>query len=57
MKTLVKEFIKVCDIYQTNKIDQSKPGGLLHPLPIPEKIWSDIAMDFVEVFQNPRENQ
>lgn len=48
MKNQVKEWVKNCDTCQRNKHESISPPGLLQPLPIPEQIWKDISMDFVE---------
>ncbi|GJZ17305.1 retrotransposable element Tf2 [Tanacetum coccineum] len=45
---LVKQAVKECDVCQREKPDISAYLGLLQPLPIPEKIWSSISMDFIE---------
>lgn len=42
----VKEYVKSCDICQRSKHANTKETGLLHPLPIPEERFQDIAMDF-----------
>lgn len=43
----ITKFIKECLICQQAKHDHSRPAGLLQPLPIPNQIWEDIAMDFI----------
>jgi hypothetical protein len=48
MRKDIKKFIRECDIFQQNKHDNLYPAGLLQPLPIPSRVWTDISMDFVE---------
>lgn len=43
----VKNYVTTCDICSRSKIPRHRPYGLLHPLPIPEKPWSSISMDFI----------
>ncbi|GJX82418.1 ty3-gypsy retrotransposon protein [Tanacetum coccineum] len=45
---MVKQFIRECDICQRQKPDLAAYPGYLQPLPIPEKIWCSISMDFIE---------
>ena len=48
MKKDVKDHIRDCEICQRIKVETSKSGGLLQPLPIPHRPWTDISMDFVD---------
>ncbi|XP_028758775.1 uncharacterized protein LOC114717745 [Neltuma alba] len=47
MKSDIRDFIKQCLICQQAKGLQLHPAGLLSPLPIPDQVWDDIAMDFI----------
>ena len=40
-------WIQVCPPCQRNKGRRTLQGGLLEPLPIPERRWSDISLDFI----------
>ena len=48
MRRTVKEFLQHCDICQRYKVDNMRPAGLLQPLPIPQQMWTDVSMDFIE---------
>ncbi|XP_035549739.1 uncharacterized protein LOC118349426 [Juglans regia] len=48
LKIEVKKFICECEVCQRNKSENILPAGLLQPLPIPQQIWTDVSMDFVE---------
>ena len=47
METEVREYIEACSVCTQNKTSSRARMGLLHPLPIPSRPWSDIAIDFV----------
>lgn len=47
MKNDIKQFVQNCSIYQQAKSVNTLPAGLLQPLPIPNEVWEDIAMDFI----------
>lgn len=47
MHASVKQFIKHCDCCQRNKTDNQQSHGLLVPMPIPDRNWESISMDFI----------
>lgn len=47
MLTDVTNFITNCTACQTSKSPHQAPACLLQPLPIPQRPWSHIAIDFV----------
>ena len=43
-----KRFVEQCVICARNKPNRHRPYGLLQPLPIPDRPWHSISMDFIE---------
>ncbi|XP_034899932.1 uncharacterized protein [Populus alba] len=48
MRGTIKEFLRSCDVCQLYKTYSMRPAGLLRPLSIPDRVWTDISMDFIE---------
>lgn len=44
----VHEFVSACTICQQAKPDRTKLPGLLQPLPVPDRAWKVISLDFIE---------
>ncbi|KAE8703426.1 hypothetical protein F3Y22_tig00110469pilonHSYRG00022 [Hibiscus syriacus] len=44
----VEAYVKTCLVCQQDKIEQRRPTGLLQPLPIPERPWESLSMDFID---------
>ncbi|KAL5803455.1 hypothetical protein ACOSQ4_031760 [Xanthoceras sorbifolium] len=44
----LKELIRNCDVCQRCKHETLQLAGLLQPLPILHRIWTDISMNFME---------
>ena len=43
----IESYSKICSICTTSKDANSKPTGLLHSLPIPDRPWQSIGLDFM----------
>ena len=43
----VRSYCQQCPTCARFKVQPVKPGGLLHPLPIPSQPWEDISIDLV----------
>jgi hypothetical protein len=46
----IAKYVRACILCQRNKASNSKPAGLLQPLPVPDDRWSEVTMDFITGF-------
>ena len=44
----IQAYLRSCGVCQACKYDTAASPGLLQPLPIPEGVWIDISMDFID---------
>lgn len=47
VSTDTREFVAACSLCARGKASHQPPAGPLHPLPVPHRPWSHIAVDFV----------
>ena len=47
LRTDVEQYVKQCDACQRNKVSNQKKSGLLQPLPVPGRRWSDVTTDMI----------
>lgn len=52
----VRQFMRNCDTCGRSTIWREKRRGLLKPLPIPDRIWSEISIDFIVDLPPARSN-
>lgn len=43
----VRDYITTCPVCQRMKPTNQSPGGLLQPLPVPERRWDEVTMDLI----------
>ena len=43
----IHAYVKTCHVCQVDKTERKKETGLLQPLPVPERPWLSVRMDFI----------
>jgi hypothetical protein len=54
MKQVVQERVRTCEVCQRYKSKHQHSTGLLLSLPVPQGVWTDVALDFVAVLPRVR---
>lgn len=47
MRDQVELYVKTCLVCQQDEVENKQPAGLLEPLPVAERPWNSITMDFI----------
>lgn len=47
MMKAITSLVAAYDVCQKNKYETKSPAGLVNPLPIPDRVWKDISIDFI----------
>ena len=47
LRNIVKDVVSKCQVCAKTKAPRHKPYGLLQPLPVAERPWSSVTMDFI----------
>lgn len=47
MLSHIRRFVRNCDLCGANKAWKEKKVGFLKPLPVPERVWREISIDFI----------
>ena len=50
MEENMEAYVKTCMVCQLDMTERKKAAGLLQPLPVPEKPWVLVSMDFISGF-------
>lgn len=52
MRDDIEVYVRTCLVCQQDKVEHKVPGGLLEPLPVAEKTWDNVTMDFITCLPN-----
>lgn len=56
MREEIECYVQTCLICQQDKVEQRQPRGLLEPLPVAERPWESITMDFITALPKSKEH-
>ena len=48
LKETVTQFVQACTVCQQAKVEHVRLPGLHQPLPVPDRAWKVVSLDFIE---------